>query len=164
MDVGSTPRERSHGKIPANSVGALHPRATPVPRSSPGQPRKSKRWLNVAAYSSMEIRGGRKHAGQPQNRVRVTLVALNLAAQLHGRLSPRLTPDNRVAVSVSNWQLCVRDIEGHGSVGVQGLSSSLRTHRHDVRHARSRLWNVVLKKSGGWQAGREMQRHRPRPR
>lgn len=52
--------------------------------------------------------GSHKHAGGPQNRVGVTIVALFFAARLHHHLLPWLTLDKRVVVSVSHWQFSER--------------------------------------------------------
>lgn len=135
MDGGSMHRERSHGSIPADSVGELHPRASLVPRSSPVQPSKKQfvsQWSCIQRYGAAS---SRKHAEWPQNRVCVTFVASTFAARLHGHLSPWLTPDKRINVSVLSWQLRVRDSEGCGIIAIHGLCSNMSTHRRDLRQS-----------------------------
>lgn len=134
MDVGSTPRERSHGKIPAHSVGELLSTRQSCSTVKPGSAEEKQLVSQCSRIQRYGDARCRKHAGWPQNRVCVTSVASTFTARLHGHLSPWLTPDKRSVVSVSSWQLCVRDIGSRGSVGIHGLSSSLCTHRHDVRH------------------------------
>lgn len=73
-----------------------------------GQARPSRKKQFMSQFSQVQQDGDaacHKHAGGPQNRVGVTIVALRFAVHLHDRSLPWLTLEKHIGASVSQWQL-----------------------------------------------------------